>query len=210
MCEFLLGVVDIVLFIAVVIDCLPKENGTEVSNFVKIVRRIPGFSTEKELNDEDKYRKSAFTGFLLVSFLVLGFNVGEIALLYMEKENHTAFSNLTYVSASLCVFAMLEYLVTSVLCVCCSDDFDDITFHRAMLIIYHIIDAFVDLTILIAGYHEHTLNDLAELESIKFAFFLYSVCDIVISLVNMALIVIFWCFPPKQNSVNPTSDTTNR
>lgn len=55
MCEFFFGVVDIVLFIVVVIDCLFKENGIEVFNFVKIVRCILGFLIEKEFIDEFKY-----------------------------------------------------------------------------------------------------------------------------------------------------------
>lgn len=132
--------------------------------------------------------------FLLVSFFVLGFNVGEIVLLYMEKENYMVFSNLIYVLVFFCVFVMLEYLVILVFCFCCLDDFDDIIFYWVMLIIYYIIDVFVDLIIFIVGYYEYILNDFVEFELIKFVFFLYFVCDVVIFFVNIVLIVIFWCF----------------
>lgn len=192
MCELLLGVAEIVLIIAILIDCCRhKDNGTKVSKFVKYMKRFVGVSIE-EPDDVQKYRIISFRIFLLFSFLVLGFNVGELVLLYKERENHTALSNLTYILVSLCLCAMLVYIVTSVLCVCCTEDFKDITFHRSMLFIYHFIDTLVDSTMLIAGYHEYKTIVLAELGLMKFAFFLYSICDMGLSLLNMTLIGIFW------------------
>lgn len=117
MCELLLGVAEIVLFIAALIDyCRPNDNGPKVSEFVKNMKRLVGISVEKEPEDVQKYRKISFLIFLLFSFLVLGFNVGELVLLYKEKENHTAISNLTYIIVSFCLFAMFLYIETAVVC----------------------------------------------------------------------------------------------
>lgn len=117
MCELLLGVAEIVLFIAALIDCCrPNDNGPKVSEFVKNMKRLVGISVEKEPKDVQKYRKISFLIFLLFSFLVLGFNVGELVLLYKEKENHTAISNLTYIIVSFCLFAMFLYIETAVVC----------------------------------------------------------------------------------------------
>lgn len=206
MCELLLGVAEIVLFIAALIDyCRPNDNGPKVSEFVKNMKRLVGISVEKEPEDVQKYRKISFLIFLLFSFLVLGFNVGELVLLYKEKENHTAISNLTYIIVSFCLFAMFLYIETAVVCGFYKKKIEDIAFHRLMLFIYHFIDTLVDLTMLIAGYHEYKPTDLAELGLMKWAFFLYSICDMVLSLLNMVLIGIFWCASGRTNSVNPTS-----
>lgn len=203
MCEILVLISDIVTGIFILIDCCrPIDTGLSESCFVKCMKCLTGLSLKND-PDLDEYRLFTIRWlFLPSSIIVFVWNVVEAGLIYEDKPNDNAVFWGTYVIVSFSLSAMgsfIWFLIRRVICT--NTDNFDIAEHRSRMMLYHIFDMLVDLTLLIAAC-SYTPVDPG-LKS-RFAIFIYSICDIILSFSQFVIIFIsIWI--SRSVSVNPNN-----
>lgn len=133
MFEILVSICDILTWIFNLIDRYrDNDGGLSASRVVKCIKCLTGISLKNE-NESDlkKYRLMALRyGFWPSRFIVFV---------------------ITNIFVGLSLFALGYCLLLQICWIYCLDAFEDIRTHQKMLMIYHILDMLVDLTLLIAA-----------------------------------------------------------
>lgn len=201
MCEILVSISDIVTGIFILIDCCrPTDTGLSASGFVKCMKCLTGLSLKND-PDLDDYRLFTIRWlFLPSSGIVFLWNIVEAYLIYEDKPSDTDVFWITYTLVSYSLLAMYLYMFVLILLVVVEEEWH-IDEHRSLMILYHILDMFVDLTLLIAAC-SYTPVDPG-LKS-RFAVFIYSICDIILSFSQFVKIAIsIWI--SRSVSVHPNN-----
>lgn len=201
MCEILVSISDIVTGIFILIDCCrPIDTGLSASGFVKCMKCLTGLSLKND-PDLDDYRLFTIRWlFLPSSGIVFLWNIVEAYLIYEDKPSDTDVFWITYTLVSYSLLAMYLYMFVLILLVVVEEEWH-IDEHRSLMILYHILDMFVDLTLLIAAC-SYTPVDPG-LKS-RFAVFIYSICDIILSFSQFVKIAIsIWI--SRSVSVHPNN-----
>lgn len=201
MCEILVSISDIVTGFFILIDCcLPTGTGLSASCFVKCMKCLTGLSLKND-PDLDDYRLFTIRWlFLPSSGIVFLWNIVEAYLIYEDKPSDTDVFWITYTFVSHSLMAMFVYMSVLILLVMVEKELH-IAEHRSLMILYHIFDMFVDLTLLIAAC-SYTPVDPG-LKS-RFAVFIYSICDIILSFSQFVKIAIsIWI--SRSVSVHPNN-----
>lgn len=151
--------------------------------------------------DLDDYRLFTIRWlFLPSSGIVFLWNIVEAYLIYEDKPSDTDVFWITYTFVSHSLMAMFVYMSVLILLVMDEKELH-IDEHRSLMILYHIFDMFVDLTLLIAAC-SYTPVDPG-LKS-RFAVFIYSICDIILSFSQFVKIAIsIWI--SRSVSVHPNN-----
>lgn len=203
MCEILVSISDIVTGIFILIDCCrPIDTGLSASGFVKCMKCLTGLSLKND-PDLDEYRLFTIRWlFLPSSTIVLLWNIAEACMLYEDKPKDTVVFMITYILVSFSLLAMILYIFALIWRVTCMLTKElDIAEHRLRMILYHILDMFVDVTLLIAAC-SYTPVDPG-LKS-RFAVFFYSICDIILSFSQLVKIAIsIWI--SRSGSIHPNN-----
>lgn len=203
MCAILVSISDIVTGIFILIDCCrPIDTGLSASGFVKCMKCLTGLSLKND-PDLDEYRLFTIRWlFLPSSTIVLLWNIAEACMLYEDKPKDTVVFMITYILVSFSLLAMILYIFALMWRVTCMLTKElDIAEHRLRMILYHILDMFVDVTLLIAAC-SYTPVDPG-LKS-RFAVFIYSICDIILSFSQLVKIAIsIWI--SRSGSIYPNN-----
>lgn len=153
MFEILVSICDILTWIFNLIDRYrDNDGGLSASRVVKCFKCLTGISLKNE-NESDlkKYRLMALRyGFWPSRFIVFVWNIVEAVLIFEDKQNDTVFV-ITNIFVGLSLFALGYCLLLQICWIYCLDALEDIRTHQKMLMIYHILDMLVDLTLLIAA-----------------------------------------------------------
>lgn len=153
MFEILVSICDILTWIFNLIDRYrDNDGGLSASRVVKCIKCLTGISLKNE-NESDlkKYRLMALRyGFWPSRFIVFVWDIVEAVLIFEDKQNDTVFV-ITNIFVGLSLFALGYCLLLQICWIYCLDAFEDIRTHQKMLMIYHILDMLVDLTLLIAA-----------------------------------------------------------
>lgn len=199
MCEILVSISDIVTGIFILIDCCrPIDTGLSASGFVKCMKCLTGLSLKND-PDLDEYRLVTIRWiFLPSSGIVFLWNGVEAYLIYEDKPRDTAVFWITYILICFSLGGMVSHFYSMISCVLDTDTLD-ITTHQKEMMKYHILDMFVDLTLLIAAC-SYTPVDPG-LKS-RFVIFIYSICDIILSLSQFVIILISFLIS-RNVSVHP-------
>lgn len=187
MCEILVSICDILTWIFNLIDRYrDNDGGLSAFRVVKYIKCLTGISLKNE-SDLKEYRLMALRfGFWPSSVIVYVWNIVEAVLIFEDKQNDTVFV-ITNMFVGLSLFALGYCLFLVFFLINCGDTLEDIRTHQEMLMIYHILDMIVDLTLLIAACSYTPVNP--DLKS-RFAIFIYSILDIMLSLIQVVVIVI--------------------
>lgn len=153
MFEILVSICDILTWIFNLIDRYrDNDGGLSASRVVKCIKCLTGISLKNE-NESDlkKYRLMALRyGFWPSRFIVFVWDIVEAVLIFEDKQNDTVFV-ITNIFVGLSLFALGYCLLLQICWIYCLDALEDIRTHQKMLMIYHILDMLVDLTLLIAA-----------------------------------------------------------
>lgn len=129
-----------------------------------------------------------FIPFTLVGF---GWNIVECILLYKEEENNEECLRSTFIFSITSLSLLFVYLFISTCLICCTDIILNIIVHKALLLIYHILDTLVDIAMLTATCKctkvEPGLNS-------SYVIFIYSFFDVIQSGIHFVIMVFVLCF----------------
>lgn len=193
MFEFFVSVSDIFCLFLIVIEKLyrPADTGCIVSAFGKVMKCLTNITTESEttLSDYKQFAiKWIFIPFTLVGF---GWNIVECILLYKEEENNEKCLSSTFIFSISSLSLLFVYLFISTCLICCTDIILNSIVHKALLLIYHILDTLVDIAMLTATCKctkvEEGLNS-------SYVSFIYSFFDVIQSGIHFVIMVFVLCF----------------
>lgn len=207
MCEILVSISELVIGILILKNfCLPINTGLSASAIVKCLKCLTCLSFENE-SDLEEYRlftvKWIFLPFSKVIFVL---NLAEFEYLLIRYENILSFGNQTmfYVYGILCVIgliSMFAYLITLEVLAGFTDFLKSITNLKLMLMIYHYINTIINLSMLIAIQGGFTLD--VPRHCLEFTIFMFSIFDIIQSIIHFFISLASWCISRKSNSINP-------
>lgn len=126
--------------------------------------------------------------FTLVGF---GWNIVECILFYKEEENNEECLSSTFIFSISSLSLLFVYLFISTCHICCTDIFLNIIVHKALLLIYHMLDTLVDIAMLTATCKctkvEPGLNS-------SYIIVIYSFIDVIQSGIHFVIMVFVLCF----------------
>lgn len=193
MFQFFVSVSDIFCLFFIVIEKLyrPADTGCIVSAFGKVMKCLTSISTESEttLNDYKQFAiKWIFIPFTQVGF---GWNIVECTLLYKEEENNEECFSSTFIFSISSLSLLFVYLFISTCLICCTDIILNIIVHKALLLIYHIVDTLVDKAMLTAT---GKCTKVEEGLNSSYIIYLYSLFDVIQSGIHFVIMVFVLCF----------------
>lgn len=189
MFAFFVSVSDIFCLFFIVIEKLyrPADTGCIVSAFGKGMKCLTSISTESEttLNDYKQFAiKWIFIPFTLLGF---GWNIVECTLLYKEKENNEECFSFCFIFSISSLSLLFVYLFISTCLICCTDIILNIIVHKALLLIYHIVNIAMLTATCKCTKVEQGLNS-------SYVIYIYSFFDVIQSCIHFVIMVFVLCF----------------
>lgn len=187
MFEFFVSVSDIFCLFFIVIEKLYRhaDTGCVVSAFGKVI----SISTESETTLND-YKQFAIN-WIFIPFTLVG--ILQNVYFYTRKKKTTIEECLrsTFIFSISNLSLLFVYLFIITCLICCTDIILNIIFHKALLLIYHVLDTLVDIAMLTAKCKctkvEHGLNS-------SYVIFIYSYIDVIQSGIHFVITVFVLCF----------------
>lgn len=207
MCEILVSISELVIGILILKNCcLPINTGLSASAIVKCLKCLTGLSFENE-SDLGEYRLfTVIWIFLSFSKVIFVLNLAEFEYLLIRNENISSFGNLTifYVYGILCVIGLISvfaYLITLEILAGFTDFLKSITNHKLMMMIYNYINTIINLSMITTTQGGFTPVDPGHYW--EFIIFIFSIFDIIQSIIHFFISLASWCISRKSNSINP-------